>query len=426
MRDHVYRIFVASPANVKKERNSLSTIINEVNIIAGEHLHLQFELIRWETHATPSMGRPQEIINIQLKIAECDLFIGILWHRFGSRTGGENIRGELYESGTEEEFDIAYTNWLDKHTPSISFLRCKRKASPKDIDPEQLSKVEKFFDRFSFSGETPGLISEYNSPSEFEQCVRRILLGFALNRSMDIDLSKKNPGLLPSAFLEHGFDRLYTPSTNSFRNQEKSVCIQQSNSLKLIAHSGFSFIAEFGHKFRHEIESHLAKGGSFRAVLTNPWTESAFFIALGELYNIGSDDIAKHYEDPVLTIEKSNWYRIKYRDSITGYLSLRQSYDSLIDIRFSSIEIPSSILITDNCCFFEPYLPVNLWERSKNNMLTFELKISEQSPLYKYSSNYFNYLWESSETFESLNYYEEGYKALLQNIIMNIKQGRKN
>jgi hypothetical protein len=94
-----WRIFVASPSDVKPERNALEKDVREVNLTHGDQLDYRLELVRWETHVAPNAGRPQQVINQQ--IGSYSIFVGIMWRRFGTPTG-------LAGSGTEEEFRIAY------------------------------------------------------------------------------------------------------------------------------------------------------------------------------------------------------------------------------------------------------------------------------------------------------------------------------
>jgi len=93
------RLFIASPGDVASERDALDRVVREVNQTHGAPLGYVIELWRWETHAVPGGGRPQAVINDQ--IPEYDIFIGIMWRRFGTPTG---VAG----SGTEEEYRIAY------------------------------------------------------------------------------------------------------------------------------------------------------------------------------------------------------------------------------------------------------------------------------------------------------------------------------
>ena len=84
------RVFVASPGDVDAERNTLPTVVQELNTTIAPHKNCFLELVRWETHCTPEMGRPQGVINAQ--IGRYDIFLGIMWKRFGSPTGAVPAR----------------------------------------------------------------------------------------------------------------------------------------------------------------------------------------------------------------------------------------------------------------------------------------------------------------------------------------------
>lgn len=163
------RIFLASPGDVQAERDSLSKVIEELNSTIGAARHFVLELVRWETHCYPAMGRPQSVINEQ--IGPYDIFVGIMWKRFGSPTG-------VAESGTEEEFRIAYSAWKEGHISNILFYFCQADSpmpkSQKEV--EQLSKVLAFREELS----RESLVWEYTRKEEFADEVRphltRILL----------------------------------------------------------------------------------------------------------------------------------------------------------------------------------------------------------------------------------------------------------
>src|SRR5688500_10112896 len=114
------RIFVASPGDVQEERNILSEIINELNFTLTALMPEKgafLELVKWETHAYPAAGRPQAIINKQ--VGSYDIFIGIMWKRFGTDTG-------VAESGTIEEFNNAFERWKEIGQPHVMFYFCQK------------------------------------------------------------------------------------------------------------------------------------------------------------------------------------------------------------------------------------------------------------------------------------------------------------
>ncbi len=159
------KIFVASPGDVQEERDRLEDIIDELNLGITREKGLVLELVRWETHAWPAMGEDaQEVVNRE--IGPYDVFVGIMWKRFGTPT-------KRAESGTKEEFDLAYELWNKYGRPHIMFYFNRAPFSPSSQDElEQMSKVLAFKEELAQKG---GLYWEYDGPDEFEKCVRRHL-----------------------------------------------------------------------------------------------------------------------------------------------------------------------------------------------------------------------------------------------------------
>jgi len=134
-----YKIFLASPSDLQDERASIDEVINELNLTFGKQNDLHLELLKWETHSAPaiSINHPQEIITSDLG-EDYDLFIGLIWKKFGTPTNNAN-------SGTEEEFLNAYNRF--KQNPStlqILFYFNNSSVSLNEINPEQLQKIQNF------------------------------------------------------------------------------------------------------------------------------------------------------------------------------------------------------------------------------------------------------------------------------------------
>ena len=419
----IRKVFVASPSDTEQERKCVDSVVREFNQSLGDHFKLKFETIKWETHANPQMGRPQGVINNQLKIDMCDLFIGILWLKFGSPSG-TNEDGVSFSSGSEEEFYIAYHSWKKSKKPYIMMFRSTKNArSTINIDLEQLKKVNAFIEEFSCDKSHPGLYREFKSSREFEKVLRSALIQYAID---DVEKRLEKKSLL-HPLKKYGIEDIFVPELNSIRNESKKKSIQEPGNIFLIAHSCYSFIAQFGHRYRDLIEEKLKSGYCFKAVASNPWSESSFFASFSEVYENLRDyeyvgDDGKRYLDSIRIIEDSRCYSMKYRDSINGYLNLRKKYRNQIQLRFTKYEIMSSILLTDKDCYMEPYLPVNLDERYEKGMLTFELRISNTSYLYRHNKKYFDFLWNLSEDYESyVTHIEEYQKRLLDKTLMEVE-----
>jgi hypothetical protein len=82
------------------------------------------------------LGRPQGVVNRQ--VGQFDVFIGIMWKRFGTPTGRA-------ESGTDEEFNVALKSWKTTRTPRIMFYFSQAPYTLRSIEEaEQLRKVLQF------------------------------------------------------------------------------------------------------------------------------------------------------------------------------------------------------------------------------------------------------------------------------------------
>lgn len=154
------RVFVASPGDVSSEREDLTKVINELNTTVAPHKNCMLDLVKWETHCQPDMGRPQGVINAQ--IGRYDIFLGIMWKRFGTPTGEA-------DSGTEEEFRVAYQCWERDQKVRILFYFSQalyKLRTPDEMD--QLSKVMAFRNEL----QRKGLVWEYSNATDFRDVVR--------------------------------------------------------------------------------------------------------------------------------------------------------------------------------------------------------------------------------------------------------------
>lgn len=127
-------VFLASPTDVASERTAAEEVVASLNKVTGRRLGWHIELNKWEDTA-PGFGRPQALINPM--VDECDLFVGLLWERWGQPSGA-------HSSGFEEEFERARERRKHNAEPAI-WLVFKEVESDKLRDPgEQLKKVVAF------------------------------------------------------------------------------------------------------------------------------------------------------------------------------------------------------------------------------------------------------------------------------------------
>ena len=154
------RIFVASPGELLQERNQLDSVVAELGRTMGRDLGFGIELLRWERDSVPGMGRPQAVIN--QNIGSYHFFVGMLWKRFGVPTG-------VAESGTEEEFRLAYRRWQNKEIHDILFYFCEAPWVFRQVaELDQARAVLRFREEL----ERLALVSTYRDRDRFADTVR--------------------------------------------------------------------------------------------------------------------------------------------------------------------------------------------------------------------------------------------------------------
>jgi bifunctional DNA-binding transcriptional regulator/antitoxin component of YhaV-PrlF toxin-antitoxin module len=153
------RIVLASPSDVTRERDAFAKVVAQVDNDTAHPAGFRLELWRWETDSRPGfnpMG-PQGLIDKELRIAQCDLFVGIFWNRIGSPT-------KFGKTGTEHEFETAYKAWKRKGTQDIMFYFNEKPSNlTSESEIEQRRKVLGF--RSGFPEE--GLYWPFRGPAEF-------------------------------------------------------------------------------------------------------------------------------------------------------------------------------------------------------------------------------------------------------------------
>ncbi|NUM65635.1 NACHT domain-containing protein [candidate division KSB1 bacterium] len=169
------RLFIASPGDVTPERDRLLKIVQEFNQPNGflDEIGVTLQPLDWRSHVAPLMGRPEAVVLEQLPVESWDIFVGIMWSRFGTATGAVDPQtGFSFDSGTEEEFTLAYHAWQQKQRPEILFYRCMRPIPPRNLNIDQYQRLEAFFQEFSPEGKHPGFVQEFESTDDFASRVR--------------------------------------------------------------------------------------------------------------------------------------------------------------------------------------------------------------------------------------------------------------
>ncbi|HYY43492.1 MAG TPA: tetratricopeptide repeat protein, partial [Pyrinomonadaceae bacterium] len=176
------RIFAASPSDMAAERAKVETVVLMLKPLA-DHLDIALDVMDWRA-VVPDMGRPEQVILDQLKPSSWDVFVGLLWHRFGTPPAGQDPQTQKeYLSGTEEEFRTAYRLWQQGSKPRIMLYRCTRDVPLSALDPEQFGRVQAFFAEFdAVKGAHPGLYQTFDTTDACERLLldnmQKLLLAY--------------------------------------------------------------------------------------------------------------------------------------------------------------------------------------------------------------------------------------------------------
>lgn len=144
--EQVISVFLASPGELSFERSRVADAVIQWNQAWSRSLEVRLELLRWEDDAYPDIGEDaQDVINHQIP-SDWDLFVGLMWSKFGTPTGRAG-------SGTEEEFERAVERYRTcGDTVGLLFYFKDGPISPSKIDPRQLEQVQQFKKRVQGEG----------------------------------------------------------------------------------------------------------------------------------------------------------------------------------------------------------------------------------------------------------------------------------
>src|SRR5262245_46946114 len=194
----ILRIVVASPGDVQAERDTLTSVVDELNRGIATDRGLRLELARWETDAYPGfhLEGPQGLIDPILRIETCDILIGIFWKRFGTPVIDA-------QSGTEHEFRSGYEAWKRAGRPHIMVYFNQQAYSPKTREEtDQWGQVLDFQRNFP----KEGLWWPYRGRTQFERLVRNHLTQFLRQQGPDSAGTRRIPSesVPPSSVQQHG------------------------------------------------------------------------------------------------------------------------------------------------------------------------------------------------------------------------------
>ena len=179
----LFKIFLASPSDTNEERRVAKAAVDEINQSYGLQSGFMLKLLTWENDTYPAIGEDgQDVINQQIG-NDYDIFVGVMWKKFGTPT-------KRAGSGTEEEFQIAYERYKNNNDIRIMFYF--NSSDVPQAEAEQFLKVKEFKEKI---GKLGTYHFPYTDANDFGQKLRIHLVKCV----MDSLKSADNGELLPAS-----------------------------------------------------------------------------------------------------------------------------------------------------------------------------------------------------------------------------------
>lgn len=407
-------IFISSPSDLIEERNKCrEEIEGRLNNLIFNKYGVTLKCYLWERDGI-GVGIPMNIIK---KPEDCDLYIGMMWARFGSPTGRYDENGIEYPSGTVEEYSRAYKAFKESGRPNIIFL--KKTVDPKlssGYSEEQLKKVNEFINEFGAHGKHPGIIAHFEDTNALIDHINSFIL-----KSVD-ETSKL---ALNNHYQQSGVSHLFLRGDSNARNTLKKSDLKSAKYLRLIAHSGYSFLCKNTNRYYDLVYSCLKRDGKVEIILANPYSEMGYYLTVGDTQDLKGSGVAERLAEfdksnGIDVITQSMWVDEKQRSALRGFKALRKEFGNKITLKMCKYEMNSTILIADDCAYMEPYLHCI---GSEIGMNAFEIRLRKQNnsenSTYLSICQYFELLWYISEDYDTYLTAIEKHKEALQTWLSN-------
>ncbi len=217
----IIKIFVSCPGDVTPEKEQIQRLCKDFSEENIGKSNITFHVIDWKNYIGEYGIRPQEQINEYIR--DYDVYIGILWKRFGTKPGSKNSTGKENESGTEEEFYNAIDSYEINKRPKIKFFIKNYNRETKDFsETKQLLKVDKFIKQQKDSNND--YLNMFDSEEVFNSKIVRLLKEIEneiiynsnveekriINDEIKIDIANLKPEIreLPKAYIERSISHL--------------------------------------------------------------------------------------------------------------------------------------------------------------------------------------------------------------------------
>ncbi|MDC6390962.1 hypothetical protein PP182_19910 [Maribacter sp. PR1] len=167
------KILVSCPGDVDPEKEKIKRLCSDFTVANHGKSNIAFHVIDWKDYVGHYGDRGQEQLNNYF--GTYDVYIGILWKRFGTPPGSINEEGKANQSGTEEEFRLAMNFWDRFRKPKIQFfVKDYDKQVNNSLQSEQIKKVFEFLEELK--RQNSSFLNYFDSEDSFNSKMIQVLL----------------------------------------------------------------------------------------------------------------------------------------------------------------------------------------------------------------------------------------------------------
>jgi len=138
-------VFISCPDDTKKEKGIVEKVCEKISLIY-KRLNVEVKAVEWRKDFIPLITgeRPQMQINREIENSSYDIYVGILWSRFGEKQGEKNL------TPTEEEFEDALEK--QKQDKKVKILFYFKLDPIPNLNKFEKEKIENFKERIKGVG----------------------------------------------------------------------------------------------------------------------------------------------------------------------------------------------------------------------------------------------------------------------------------
>lgn len=173
----IKKLFLAAPGDVNSVVEAATNVVDSLNRTVARDKGVRLELVHWSTDASPEYGGDaQQLLNKQVAEMEgYELFVGILWNRFGTPT-------PRAASGTKEEFDRAVESFKKVGKPNIMFYFCQQ---PSNLNSTVAAEQKRLVLEFKTEIQENALTWDFEDTADFEKLFREHIERWLISHNSD-------------------------------------------------------------------------------------------------------------------------------------------------------------------------------------------------------------------------------------------------